>query len=140
DLVSVGGRVFDAETLEVIRPEALPSISRAIPLRDRLLVVEAKNRVTAWKSVKKAAEAPPLRLLATGGAAPPEVPPAHAALDDGRVVAGGFVLDAKAGALRGSGKPGDAGSWPLATVRALLTDASPRRLLLASRPDLAAAG
>ncbi len=34
-----------------------------------------------------------------------------------------------------TGKPADAGTWPIASVRGLLSDDAPRRLLLAPRPE-----
>ena len=139
DLVLAAGRVFDAETLAVSRAEAVPCVSRTIPLRDRLLAVETKSRVTAWKSARKPAPPPPpLDLLTGKDGAAAVLASAHAVVEDGRVVAGGFTIDAKTGGLRGSGKPAEAGPWPLASVDALVTDASPRRLVLARNPDDAA--
>ena len=155
DVVLVGGRIFDAHSLELIRPEPLPCVSRVIPLLDRLVTVETKNRVTAWKSTAKIAEITPLRLFGIAGK-PMSIAAAHVMLDDGRVVAGACSIDAKSGALlcasksaaadkppdtakpAGGAKPAAANSWPLTAVRALLSDDTPRVLLLANRPSDAA--
>jgi hypothetical protein len=134
DLVFVGGRVFDAGTYDVVRADPIPSVSRTVPLRDRWIVLETRKQVTAWRSARR--KEPPAALLLVDATPPP---PARVALEDGRVLAGGFTWDAAAGTLRGPGKGAEAGPWPLASVRALLTDAAPRRLLLAARPDDAAA-
>lgn len=140
DVVFVGGRAFDADSLVLLRPEPLTAVSRTIPLRDGLLVVEAKNKVAYWRSVAKRPEVAPLKLLGTAGS-PDKLPAAHAALEDGRVVAGAFSLDAKTGGLAWTGAtPAASGTAPLASVRALVGDETPRRVWISPRPEDAAAG
>ncbi len=138
DHVLLGGRVFDADSLEVVRAETVPSVGRTIPLHERLLVTETRSRVTCWRAQRATTPPPPLRLFAPEGGAPASLAAGRAALDDGRVVRGAFTLDPKTGGLTCAGAPGDAGTWPLTAVRALLSDGEPRRLLLASRPEDAA--
>ncbi len=133
DLVSIGGRVFDAETYDVLRPDPVPALSRTIPLKDRLLAVEAKNRVVAWKSAHPETPVPPFSALV--GDALVAVPASHLALDDGRVVTGEFTFDPKAKTLSGAPKTPAAGPFPAASIAALLSDEEPHRLLLAARPS-----
>ena len=140
NLVDVGGRVFDGDTLDVLRFDGVPAVSRVVPLRDRMLVVETKNRVTAWKSARKVADVAPLDLLTPPGSTVPDLAHAYAVVEEGRVVAGGLTFDPKTATLKGPGKSPDAGPWPLAAVRVLLTDDAPPRLLAAARPDAAAEG
>ncbi len=137
EIVFLGGRIFDAGSLELLHPDPVPCVSRVIPRLDRLVVVESKNRVTAWKSPVKTIEVPPLRLFGVAGK-PSTLAAGRAVLDDGRLVAGAFSIDAKSGNLVCTGKTTDTGSWPLTAVRALLSDESPRQLLVASRPNEAA--
>ena len=138
DHVLIAGRIFDAESRELLRAETVPCVGRTIPLHDRLLVTETRGRIASWRSLRPAAPVPPLRLFVAEGTTPPTLAAGHAALEDGRVVSGSFTLDAKTGGLSCTGKPTDSGTWPLKAVRALLSDGPPRRLLLSNAPEAAA--
>jgi hypothetical protein len=43
DHVLLAGRVFDADSLEVVRAESVPSVGRSIPLHERVLVTETAD-------------------------------------------------------------------------------------------------
>ena len=138
DVAIVGGRMFDAGTWKVLQPAPLVGVSRVVPLVDRLLVVETRNRVAAWRPAGKPSAPAPLVPPGSEGVESTPLPAAsHAVVEDGRVVAGPFVYDGKAHLLRtGAGKAAE--SWPLSSVRALATDEAPARLLACARPQDAA--
>ena len=137
DVAILGGRMFDASDYKVLDPTPIAGVSRVVPLADRLLVVESRNKVVAWRRAGKQPDVPPLLPPAAEGAEATPLPAAHALVEDGRVVAGPFAFDAKAGLLRaGTGKA--AQSWPVSSVRAVTSDEAPTRLLLCARPQDAA--
>ncbi len=138
DHVLLAGRVFDADSLEVVRAESVPSVGRSIPLHERVLVTETRGRVTCWRAQRASTPTPPLRLFAAEGSDAALARRGPRGARGRRVVAGAFALDPKTGGLTCAGKPADAGTWPLTAVRALLADGEPRRLLLANRPEDAA--
>ncbi len=155
--VYVGLRAFAVPSLNVLRASAPAVLSRAIPLRDRVIVVESPTTVSAWREthvgedrllvrppgLAAAPAADPKGAGAPAGTGPSSAPVAlkgcKAVLDDGRVLEGPFTYDPKANAFR-STKPGELPSCPARAVQAVLTNDAPRRVVLAFRAQEAAAG
>ncbi len=139
--VYAGLRAFAVPSLTVLRPTGSAVASRAIPIRDRVLVVENPTTLAAWREVRGADERMCVRppAPAAGAGAPISLKACRAALDDGRILDGPFTYDPKANLFRAT-KPGEVVSCPARAVQAVLSSDSPRRLLLACRPSDAAAG
>ncbi len=136
-----GLRAFAVPSLTILRSPATPVTSRAIPLRDRLLVLESPTVLSSWRPLRsgddKLLVRPP--SLPAGSAAAVALKGCRAALEDGRVLEGPFTYDPKANVFKSS-KAGELPSAPARTVLAVLTCDTPRRLVFAFRPSEAAAG
>lgn len=140
-VVYVGLKAFAVPSLNLLRVSSPPTLSRSVPVRDRLLVVESATMLSAWREARPADE----RLLVkppglpAGATASVSLKACKAALDDGRVLEGPFSFDPKANVLRSS-KSGEPASMPARSVQAILSNEPPRQLLWALRAADAAAG
>ena len=136
-----GLRAFAVPSLTVLRSPATPVASRAIPLRDRLLLLESPTVLSSWRALRsgddKLLVRPP--SMPAGSSAAVALKGCRAALDDGRVLEGPFTYDPKANVFKSS-KAGELPSGPARTVLAVLTCDTPRKLVFAFRPSEAAAG
>lgn len=137
--VYLGLLAFELPALGVLRAKGVPVVSRAIPLRGRVLVAETPSVVAAWREVRAAVSAPIVAPSGAAAGASISIKAGRAALDDGRILDGPFVYDAKAATLRASG-PGQGGTVPLRALRVVLAADAPRRVVLALRADDAASG
>jgi hypothetical protein len=132
----VGLRAFAFPSLSVLRSASPAVAGRAVPVRDRLLVLESPTTLSCWREARRGDDAPLVGPSAKGGT----LKDCRAAIDDGRVLEGPFSFDPKGkGSLRPT-KPGSPAPCAACSVQAVLTNAAPRRLLLASRGADAAAG
>ncbi len=137
--VYVGLRAFAFPSLSVLRVSGPTTVSRAIPLRDRLIVAETPALVSAWRAVRRADEPVALGAPPAGKAAPIAFKACRAALEDGRVLDGPFSFDPKANVFR-STKPGELAGCPARDVDTVLGNDAPRKVLFAPRPAGAAIG
>ncbi len=139
--VYVGLRAFAVPSLTVLRSPATAVVSRAVPLRDRLLVLESATVLSSWRAIRRGDDRLVVRppSMPAGSSAPVALKGCRAALEDGRVLEGPFTYDPKANVFKSS-KAGELPSGPARTVHAVLTCDVPRKLVFAFRPAEAAAG
>src|SRR5262249_10112819 len=137
----VNNGCFDPDTREVFRNATWTSPFRVVPVRD-LLLVAIGNRVTAYRESRSTPATALVPIAAAAGVPPGPVaaPDAVVALTDGSVRAGSFTADLASATLVSASKGGDRTPVAFASAVAVVSQASPHRVLFARDVASAVAG